>query len=113
MVGMVVTISPSFNLYRIVVLPAASKPTGNTECDSKHIKTFASQFFTHQYPHLLLPKQPAKQAGNGQTHALAGGDTNLELQKLFDDEYTSSSLHNTTQMCVVTPQTQKLNTAAH
>ena len=28
-VGMVVTISPSFNLYRIVVLPAASKPTGN------------------------------------------------------------------------------------
>ena len=26
-VGMVVTISPSFNLYRIVVLPAASKPT--------------------------------------------------------------------------------------
>ena len=44
MVGMVVTISPSFNLYRIVVLPAASKPTGNTECDSKHIKTFASQF---------------------------------------------------------------------
>ena len=28
-VGMVVTISPSFNLYRIVVLPAASKPTVN------------------------------------------------------------------------------------
>jgi len=27
MVGMVVTISPSFNLYRIVVLPAASRPT--------------------------------------------------------------------------------------
>ena len=26
-VGMVVTISPSFNLYRIVVLPAASRPT--------------------------------------------------------------------------------------
>lgn len=26
-VGMVVTISPSFNLYRIVVFPAASKPT--------------------------------------------------------------------------------------
>lgn len=27
MVGMVVTISPSFSLYRIVVLPAASRPT--------------------------------------------------------------------------------------
>ena len=26
-VGMVVTISPSFNLYRIVVFPAASRPT--------------------------------------------------------------------------------------
>uniref|UniRef100_A0A182KI83 Uncharacterized protein n=1 Tax=Anopheles christyi TaxID=43041 RepID=A0A182KI83_9DIPT len=26
-VGMVVTISPSFSLYRIVVLPAASSPT--------------------------------------------------------------------------------------
>lgn len=27
MVGMVVTISPSFSLYRIVVFPAASSPT--------------------------------------------------------------------------------------
>ena len=27
MVGMVVTISPSFNLYKMVVLPAASSPT--------------------------------------------------------------------------------------
>lgn len=27
MVGMVVTISPSFSLYRIVVFPAASRPT--------------------------------------------------------------------------------------
>jgi len=27
MVGMVVTISPSFNLYKIVVFPAASSPT--------------------------------------------------------------------------------------
>jgi len=26
-VGIVVTISPNFNLYRIVVLPAASRPT--------------------------------------------------------------------------------------
>jgi len=31
MVGMVVTISPSFNLYKIVVFPAASKPTENVE----------------------------------------------------------------------------------
>ena len=29
MVGIVVTISPSFSLYRIVVFPAASKPTIN------------------------------------------------------------------------------------
>ena len=28
-VGIVVTISPSLSLYRIVVLPAASSPTGN------------------------------------------------------------------------------------
>jgi len=28
-VGIVVTISPNFNLYRIVVLPAASNPTIN------------------------------------------------------------------------------------
>ena len=28
-VGIVVTISPSFNLYKIVVFPAASRPTGN------------------------------------------------------------------------------------
>lgn len=27
MVGMVVTISPSFSLYRMVVFPAASRPT--------------------------------------------------------------------------------------
>ncbi len=30
-VGIVVTISPSFNLYRIVVLPAASRPTGRIQ----------------------------------------------------------------------------------
>ena len=29
MVGIVVTISPNFNLYRMVVLPAASNPTIN------------------------------------------------------------------------------------
>lgn len=29
MVGIVVTISPNFSLYKIVVLPAASKPTIN------------------------------------------------------------------------------------
>ena len=36
-VGMVVTISPSFNLYRIVVLPAASKPTVKMK-NEKYIK---------------------------------------------------------------------------
>jgi len=28
MVGIVVTISPNFSLYRMVVFPAASRPTG-------------------------------------------------------------------------------------
>ena len=33
MVGMVVTISPSFNLYKIVVFPAASSPTRGKQSD--------------------------------------------------------------------------------
>ena len=45
MVGMVVTISPSFNLYRIVVLPAASSPT---------IRILIS----------FLPKRPLKRVAN-------------------------------------------------
>lgn len=36
MVGMVVTISPSFSLYKIVVFPAASKPTGEGKGTIKH-----------------------------------------------------------------------------
>lgn len=43
-VGMVVTISPSFNLYRIVVLPAASKPTvkKNEEYIEENFKILAN-----------------------------------------------------------------------
>jgi hypothetical protein len=44
-VGIVVTISPSFNLYKIVVLPAASRPT---------IKILISD----------LPKRPLKSCVN-------------------------------------------------
>ena len=35
MVGMVVTISPSLSLYRIVVLPAASRPTLENKREEK------------------------------------------------------------------------------
>lgn len=45
MVGIVVTISPNFNLYRIVVLPAASRPT---------IKILIS----------FLPKRPLNKVAN-------------------------------------------------
>ena len=45
MVGMVVTISPSFSLYRMVVLPAASNPT---------IRILIS----------FLPKRPLKRVAN-------------------------------------------------
>lgn len=48
MVGMVVTISPSFSLYRIVVLPAASRPT---------IKILIS-FFPHSLSNSLLMLRP-------------------------------------------------------
>ena len=44
-VGIVVTISPNFNLYKIVVLPAASSPT---------IKILIS----------FLPKRPLKSVAN-------------------------------------------------
>ena len=65
-VGIVVTISPSFNLYNIVVFPAASSPTRNIST-SDLMTNIASQL-THQYPHLLLPEEPAEETGDGETH---------------------------------------------
>lgn len=40
-VGMVVTISPSFSLYKIVVFPAASKPTEKTNIYFEHYISFS------------------------------------------------------------------------
>ena len=52
MVGMVVTISPSFNLYKIVVLPAASRPTENREAprlrNKNKLNTLGHAFSYHQ-----------------------------------------------------------------
>lgn len=39
-VGIVVTISPSLSLYRIVVFPAASRPTEGGEQETNHVKHF-------------------------------------------------------------------------
>ena len=76
MVGIVVTISPSFNLYKMVVFPAASRPTENGyACMILRIMTknmikrfyffmincaFISKGLTHENSHLLFAKQAAK-----------------------------------------------------
>lgn len=41
-VGMVVTTSPSFNMYSIVVLPEASRPKNRQRCSSALPKSAAS-----------------------------------------------------------------------
>lgn len=46
MVGMVVTISPSFSLYKMVVFPAASRPT------AKDKKTNSNQLITDLTLHM-------------------------------------------------------------
>ena len=66
-VGIVVTISPSFNLYKIVVFPAASSPTRNV-AKSDLMRTAIASQLTHQYPHLLLPEEPPEEAGDGEAH---------------------------------------------
>ena len=72
MVGMVVTISPSFNLYKIVVFPAASRPTKKRKKKSSNSrqKSQSNLELTHQNPHLFLAKKPTKQTRNGQPHNL-------------------------------------------
>ena len=90
MVGIVVTISPSFNLYRMVVLPAASSPTypamrldelstatrvlvhtmripesfqgGQTGLVSQGLSSMVTR------THFLLAEKARKQAGDRETH---------------------------------------------
>ena len=63
--GIVVTISPSFSLYRIVVLPAASSPT---KIGGNITRLIYLGQVTHQDPHLLLAEQPPEHAGQGEPH---------------------------------------------
>ena len=72
MVGMVVTISPSFNLYKIVVFPAASRPTEKRKKKSSNSRQNYqwNLGLTHQNPHLFLAKKSTKQTRNGQPHNL-------------------------------------------
>jgi hypothetical protein len=74
-VGMVVTISPSFSLYRMVVLPAASSPT----CSEHPMESAKagpqsssaispSQHAHHKNAHLLLGEEPLKQLRESDSH---------------------------------------------
>ncbi|KAJ0495391.1 hypothetical protein HanIR_Chr12g0608271 [Helianthus annuus] len=57
MVGMVVTISPSLSLYKMVVLPAASRPTINIRISFLAKSRLKS--LVNVSPILLLMKIPA------------------------------------------------------
>ena len=79
MVGMVVTISPSFSLYRMVVLPAASSPTCRDRRAVKQVFHYSSNAFVniripthHKDSHLLLGEEAGKELREGQPH-LEGG----------------------------------------
>ena len=83
MVGIVVTISPSFSLYRIVVFPAASRPTVKSVLFIRDMSKCATSHFsvlTHENSHLFLAKESRKHAGYRQTH---GGVVGLELQEII------------------------------
>lgn len=80
-VGMVVTISPSFSLYRIVVLPAASRPTCSgrgylsSSCKPKHPQPTTSWDLSaglmsayHENPHLFSGEEAGKQLGKSEPH---------------------------------------------
>jgi hypothetical protein len=83
MVGMVVTISPSLSLYRMVVLPAASSPTYEPQEASGrlpwgpesplHELSYCSGIVVgtphHQNAHLLFGDQLSKQLADCETHA--------------------------------------------
>ena len=70
-VGMVVTISPSLSLYRIVVFPAASSPTLR-KMEQQRIETTwqlgHASSLTHQYSHVLFPEQFIEQTWDSQPH---------------------------------------------
>ena len=69
MVGIVVTISPSLSLYRIVVLPAASKPTIRMPVIVVSILSFAAGHAAHNlHTHLLLAEEARQQSRHGQSH---------------------------------------------
>lgn len=75
MVGMVVTISPSFSLYRMVVLPAASSPTCRHKHQVRFIPTCNGQLHAmlrknsyHENAHLLLGEEAGKQLCKSQPH---------------------------------------------
>lgn len=58
MVGMVVTISPSLSLYKIVVLPAASRPTEisriKNKFSEKYIQSIVFPIASHDFGSLVL-----------------------------------------------------------
>ncbi len=63
MVGMVVTISPSLSLYRMVVLPAASRPTEDKEhcsIDSHHQQDLIQRHLPMRILICFLPKSLEK-----------------------------------------------------
>jgi hypothetical protein len=73
MVGIVVTISPSFSLYRMVVLPAASSPTcinpaleARSNCLNSAPET--EKLTHHEDTHFLLNQQPGQDFANGEPH---------------------------------------------
>ena len=81
MVGMVVTISPSLSLYKMVVLPAASSPTCSARAEqsarswdgsSVRYTTSVCRSTHHEDPHLLLGEKPLKQLREGDPHLSHG-----------------------------------------
>ena len=92
-VGMVVTISPSFSLYRMVVLPAASRPT----C----VKAREARFFTVWTPRLERKARSVRQqrAGDG-----------MNVDPLMHDHASSSRACSTTPY--IRARTRLLTTVA-
>ncbi len=89
MVGMVVTISPNFSLYRMVVLPAASRPTYDITVSPRSPYNFTMQKSTINIPvgrreslsdserlvkqvakltHLLLAEETGEKLRDRETH---------------------------------------------
>lgn len=59
-VGIVVTISPSFSLYKMVVLPAASRPTYSIESSFASVSnSILSRFITQETPPNVPFQEPS------------------------------------------------------